>query len=1190
MYSPFRDNFWNKIKMKNIEMNKTHSQEKSTRGDSLAEWDLSQIELRDDSRSMKNTNTIIDLEEEESDRNSAHEELPLSGFETSVLRPASLRMQPSTAHRPTSSILAPPVLLNNMARRPIHDYRAIFGGTPRLTQQQSDSPGATVPAGIIFNRSYNKKVAPTKENYFSVMDTPPTPGQMSAASIFGDRSYAGTQPKIVMTSNHYEKRIIRRSFDKTIATTPASTSRQEKNKGPYKLLGVIDLEPDSDSEDSSISHTVSAAANAIKDKQDSRRAATPVNVPPLQESAAAITPSSKTDNKCKEKDENVLTIEIEEDEEWIEEEDTGMELSEEPPTENKLVTSPNPGITKPSSSEENVNVEQCVLSDTEETSSATQMNPSTLANSFWDVSSSGCMKRSSEKDHSSKSSVQHTEFELLLDRINQEVPAMSQQDRIDHWRVTQDDLLYSIPTVAEIETGASIKRPMDDPIHISSGDSSSDSETSDSPSLLRLKQQKKTTFKRRRMGETALPGDRSSPSLHLGEELDFRRSQINPEIDKSLIQVRKNYYKFPTRFDRLTTNESSSLIEKQHEDPYAKFLDNEKEAFTNFLRRNPAYRPHLLTKQRFPSATLDENKVAVVMLSPITVQRQNDPTTENSRSQAERAESADRLPRYNKNHRSTSIGKTLRYKVRKPQLKKKPIVVLRSNLRSYRRLIMKNSLRNGKVRRKSSFVNLIASAKQKRRKQASAGQAKANEAIKLNQENSSNDPKVTASLSEETPKKEVSAKKSSAHKSSRVSIDSAVSSSTSAEHRRQREDGTCVEPAKVQTDLRTMKNPLSRANGEVLMVFFEANKLIVVQQELVSFWECSKLSALLGIKQELQLIGQIKRAQTDYQIEPSNSQRLGFNDDDPFYLELRARNLDEDESRICPLASIYVNHYFASETEDDKDPQPCVRMKSLQLDSIRSELSDIIFIPLHRSRYFVICWREQLSETDYRTGLCKYSLTPDLEMLASIREFPSITQKIHALKCMDNNRLLGLGGTMVAIWSCDNGCLMFTVDLKIEIQLPLAAFIHTENSERALFLIQLCASPSGNPKRKLIKIIAVNMSKRTWHQVFDYEVALESTSILCESFNPSATGLHCTTFQNGELLTISMEDLTTCFTNYKRLHSADERRVTRDILATREKIFLGSCDSRQLLLVSDKSIKLKTIDEYLLGCRYYIAR
>lgn len=101
-------------------------------------------------------------------------------------------------------------------------------------------------------------------------------------------------------------------------------------------------------------------------------------------------------------------------------------------------------------------------------------------------------------------------------------------------------------------------------------------------------------------------------------------------------------------------------------------------------------------------------------------------------------------------------------------------------------------------------------------------------------------------------------------------------------------------------------------------------------------------------------------------------------------------------------------------------------------------------MPLPRSRYFMLCWHEQLSESDYRTGLCKYSLTPDLETLASIREFPSVTQKVTGLRCTDD-KLIGLGATTIAIWNTVNGCLVFTVDLKMDIQVPLATYVHTEN-------------------------------------------------------------------------------------------------------------------------------------------------
>lgn len=1173
MYSQFRGGFWDRIRIKNNEMNYNRNHEKVPVGSgSAAEWDLTRIELQTERGPDPNIPTIDLEDEDEVDSASVRREAPLRGFDSSAaVHSSHVSKVPSGIHR--SSAATSPTMADDegrLVRRSIQEYREIFGGSPRPPAQESAaSQAAAAATGIIFNRAYKKPV-PSKENYFSILDTVPSPGVLSAASIFGERS-ASTEPKIVMTANHYEKKIIRRSFDKP-ASAPVSTSRQVRHTGPYKLLGVIDLEPDTESEATDRSRTPSVRdvhSPTTMESSTSRKVATPTNSAlhgcPTVPRHAKASDHEGTLGKNK-----ILTIEIDEDDDRIDEEDTRMELSEEEnepeEMEKEIVGEPTQDLPEANSGEE-LQVEQCTLSDSE-TSSTAQMNPSSRANSFWDVSSSGCVKMSSDNNCSTN---KHTEFDLLLDKINQQVPAMSQQDRIEHWRVTKEDLLYSIPTVAEIESGTSIKRPMDDPIHISSSDSSC-SATSDSPSLIRVKQ-KRENCKKRRTGEDPTIGDRSLPSLHLSEDLDFRRSQINPEIDKggSMIQMRKNYYKFPTRFNRLT--DESPATEKCPEDPYVNFLSNEseKEKFTNYLRRNPAYRPDLLAERT-------ENKVAVVIISPLKVQQANEPNVNNSsvRQQPERSESADRLSRYRKN-RTKTVGRTLRYKVRKPQLKKKSIMMVPSNLRSYRRLVMKSSLRNGKVRKKASFVNLLTSAvsKQKQRTKQSEPVQK--------REQRPRDAKST--IADERLSRQDNRDQSLAQ-SSRVSVDSAVSSSTSAEHKRR--DGSDAEVPSIlaASELRTMKNPLSRANGDVLMVFYVVDKLIVVQQEMISFWECSKLSALLGLKQEMQLIGQTKRAQTDSLIDSTNTNRLGFNEDDPFYLEPRARNLDEDDARLCPLASIYVNCYSVGAGEDDKDTR-CIKMKSLQLDSIRSELPDILFVPLPRSvgRYFMICWHEQLSATDFRTGLCKYSLTPDLETLASIREFPSVTQKIVSMKCLDDDRLIGLGSTTIAIWSYDNGYLMFTVDLKVDIEVPLATFIHTENDESALFLIHLCPSLTGNQNRKLIKVIGINMSKRSWHQIHSYEIALESNSILSESLTLNSASIHCTTFQSGELLAISLDDLTTCFTNYKRLQGPDGKRVTRDNVATREKIFLTPAENRHLVLVSDKFIKLKTIDEYALVSR-----
>lgn len=1165
--------------MKNNDMRNRNRE----RDSSVADWDLSQIELHEDRNFRQNNIPTIDLEDDdEHESTSAREEVSLRGIDMPSSRvrtfPTNIRKSPASprvhaipvAVQRDSDVIGTSAgatgVENVLVRRSIHDQKGIFGISPV-------TPATQAPAGIILNRSYNKNPTP-KENYFSVLNTsPPSFGFSSTLNIFSPRS-TSTEPKTVITSNHYERKIIRRSVEKPGVSLPSSTvtRRQEKNNGPYKLLGVIDLEPDTESETTDDRSVTPSVLDTPKSRGsiNSRMDTTPANPAGVTHSDFKLCSSKENntgifDGTVK----NLLTIEIDEDEErHNEDEESRMELSEvdDGTTVEQTETDNEPTLrTSKTRSSDELHVEQCTLSDSDSSSTA-QMEPTSMVNSFCDVSSSGCVKMT-DSNRSIHQSNKYTEFDLLLDKINQQVPAMSQQDRIEQWRVTKEDLLYSIPTVAEIESSTSVKRPLDDPIHISSSDSSSDSETSDSPSLLRIKQQR-SHFKKRRIADDQLVGDRSSPLIALSEDLDFRRCQINPEIDKraSMIQLRKNYHKFPTRFKRLLEDEAG---EKTPEDPYVNFLKNdvEKEKLAGYLRKNPAYHSQLGNQ----SCQLDENKVAVVVLSPLEVQTSCEPSANNSdtRQRSERAESADRISRYGKSG-TKSAGRTVRYKARKPLLKKKPLRVVSSKLRSYRRLIMKTSLRNGKVRKKQSFINLISASKQKRQ---SCKGAKRNYPKNCDSRHSVTKP------SEGTSQKRRS--KEQHAQPNRLSVDSAVSSSTSAE---QKGHETVAPTVQGPAALRTMKNPLSRSNGEVLMIYYVFNKLIAIQQELVSFWEVSKLCTLLGLQQELRSIGEIKRSQTDLPIDATNMNRLGFNEEEPFYLEPRARDLNEDGARTCPLASIYINCYYESKNEEGKDIRS-IKMKSLQLDSVRSELSNILFVSLPKSRYFIICWHEQMSENDFRTGLCKYSLTPDLETIASIREFPIVEQRILCLKSVDSNRIIGLGNTSIAIWNYENGHLIFTVDLKIDIQMPLTAFTHTENNESALFLVQLLPSPSGNQCSKLIRVIGINMNKRSWHLVHNYEVALESNTILCESSTLNSTNVHCTTFQSGELLAISLDDLTTCFSNYKRLQGPDGRRVTRDIVAAREKIFLHPAENRQLVLVTDKFIKLNTIDEYSLMCR-----
>jgi hypothetical protein len=82
---------------------------------------------------------------------------------------------------------------------------------------------------------------------------------------------------------------------------------------------------------------------------------------------------------------------------------------------------------------------------------------------------------------------------------------------------------------------------------------------------------------------------------------------------------------------------------------------------------------------------------------------------------------------------------------------------------------------------------------------------------------------------------------------------------------------------------------------------------------------------------------------------------------------------------------------------------------------------DIRFITLPNSRYFIMSWYLLSVENTNLTGLTKYSLTPDLESLASIKNFPTVAYKMLTLNLLSDNRVIGIGETCITIWSYANG-------------------------------------------------------------------------------------------------------------------------------------------------------------------------
>uniref|UniRef100_A0A182LWM8 Sodium-coupled monocarboxylate transporter 1 n=1 Tax=Anopheles culicifacies TaxID=139723 RepID=A0A182LWM8_9DIPT len=937
---------------------------------------------------------------------------------------------------------------------------------------------------------------------------------------------------------------------------------------------------------------------------------------------------------------------------------------------------------------------------------------SSMANSYGDEDSSGWSKHFStqhslaHRRHASTDDGQPTalsEFDLMLQKINQSVPPMSHLDRIDQWRVTAEDLLHSIPTKAQIETSSTwscAKRPYyydaadgssdedSDTLDDTAGGSAAPGDPCTSTGLQR------SVKKRRPIDDGGEPSGSSNTGIAYpmaatlqlengdGENdakgLDFRKSQVNPEIDKPTkvngapsesirILTRKNYYKLPTRYragmeserdgeqmeesDHTDTNMSCADRRYKANNPYAYLLsrdEEEREKFLQYLRISPVFRT-------------DGQQVATGTRTREQVEKSNGL---NGAGVIEPSASVHPINGISSSKPKTKPRPKVKQNKRKPTSKHRthPSIIASSGLRGVRRLVLSSSLRSGKViryrnsrtnerplvkprRRPETKTIPTAPSVEKKHPEPEVSPGKDLEQSEKNVPDTETDQQVAASLPSTSTSTLMGKKGKSTTQRHRCSVDSAVSSSTSAEmHEQQQLSNRSKEcqtiesippeqapaPVAIVNEGKRMRNPLNRADGEVLHLFLLDEQLVVVQKELVSFWRYSRLSLFLGVKQEWQRRAQIRRWNHDTEVDMQNARRIVLNKQDPIYLEPRARNLSEDKSRICPLASIYVNAYFldtvavakvtkvsdgnvpiaaGDDTVDENAAEEfdeIVRLKSFQLDTVKSSLDDIRFIPLPNTRDFLICWHEHLSQLESRTGLCKYSLTPDIQTLACIRDFMPVKQKLSTIKCINDKKLVGMGHTTIHIWCYESGFILHTVDLKLELGINICCFLHIEeNNDNTLLMLQMQQSddPATSFSRRLVKVIALNLYKATWYIAHSYEIALASKSITSESQQwalDEIYGCHrqCVTFDSGELLMVSLNDPTVCWTNHQRLQKDLQRAENGSLhIYSRLRSNDGGCDlyrprerilnaghwngGRDLVFLSDQFLTVKTIDEYM---------
>ncbi|XP_017075762.2 uncharacterized protein LOC108110972 [Drosophila eugracilis] len=345
---------------------------------------------------------------------------------------------------------------------------------------------------------------------------------------------------------------------------------------------------------------------------------------------------------------------------------------------------------------------------------------------------------------------------------------------------------------------------------------------------------------------------------------------------------------------------------------------------------------------------------------------------------------------------------------------------------------------------------------------------------------------------------------------------SPISPPLNAEPRRPRQQAGKVNPAdqvlttppggllRLSEGSSTLANPLSAKHGQVLYMYYELEQLIVLQENYVTFWKYSKVFNVLhqprqqtsfdvvrkspapqlhprnskDTDQEMDVgprwvyLGRVRRLTSEKEIFTPFGSRICVHNSTPVYLEMRSRPLDHHKREV-KLTSLHVNVYYFCEEE----LRP--RMHSVHLDAVNCEWPHVIYTTIAESRYFVMAWQQELVMGKSRSGICKYSLTPTLDTLASIREFKQLRHELRHIECLSEDRLIGYGQTRITVWDHRSGDTLMNYDLGRPLGRCLSAMHYPSldmDQSSMLVLYQLLMEPN-NPAE--VHVIACELSHAT---------------------------------------------------------------------------------------------------------------
>ncbi|XP_070075815.1 uncharacterized protein [Drosophila takahashii] len=303
----------------------------------------------------------------------------------------------------------------------------------------------------------------------------------------------------------------------------------------------------------------------------------------------------------------------------------------------------------------------------------------------------------------------------------------------------------------------------------------------------------------------------------------------------------------------------------------------------------------------------------------------------------------------------------------------------------------------------------------------------------------------------------------------------------------------------------TLANPLSDKHGAVLYMYYELEQLIVLQENCVTFWKYSKVFNVLhqprhqvsfdvsrksptpelhqprGTKdaeQELDVgprwvyLGRVRRVTREKEIFTPFGSRICVHNSTPVYLEMRSKPHDHHKREV-KLTSLHVNVYYFCEEE----LRP--RMHSVHLDAVNCDWSHVIYTTIAESRYFVMAWQQELVMGKPRSGICKYSLTPTLDTLASIREFKQLRHELRHIECLSEDRLIGYGQTRITVWDHRSGDTLMNYDLGRPLGQCLAAMHYPslDMDQSSMLVLYQLLKEANKPGE--VHVIACELSHAT---------------------------------------------------------------------------------------------------------------